>query len=145
MKVLGSVLYGADADVIEFVRQRIPGMATPTHAVGLGIVSDRRLIGGFVFSNFVGHNIEVSAAVDSARWATRGTLDQMFGYPFRQLGCARITAITREDNVRTHRILTGTGFKQEGRARKAWDGEHDAIIFGILKEECRFLKDTLHG
>jgi RimJ/RimL family protein N-acetyltransferase len=116
-------------------------MGPPVNAVGLGIVQDEQLIGGFVFSNFTGHNIEVSAAVDRASWVTRGTLDQMFGYPFRQLGCTRITAITREDNKRTQRILTGTGFVQEGRARKGWDGKYDAIIYGILKEECRFLKD----
>lgn len=145
MKVLGSVLYGADEQVIDFVCKRIPGMEPPEKAVGLGVLQDGKLVGGCVFSNFHGHSIEVSTATDSSTYLTRGMLDQMFGYPFRQLGCVRVTAITREDNVRTQKLLRGLGFTQEGRARKAWDGKHDAIIFGILKEECRFLKDTPHN
>src|SRR5688500_20014283 len=105
LRQLGAVLYPDSLEeqdhIIKFVCDRIPGMGPPVNAVGLGIVQDEQLIGGFVFSNFTGHNIEVSAAVDRASWVTRGTLDQMFGYPFRQLGCTRITAITREDNKRT--------------------------------------------
>lgn len=143
--LVGSILYGADEQVKEFVRQRIPGTSRFDDAVALGVVRNGVLIAGCVFTRFMGHDIEVSTAADDARWATRRNLDHLFGYPFRQLDCVRMTAVTSEANVRTRKFLQGIGFKEEGRARKGWDGQLDAIIFGILKDECRFLRTPENG
>lgn len=50
---------------------------------------------------------------------------------------ARISARCRADNTRNIRVLERMGFKQEGRKRLTGG---DVIFFGMLREECRFLK-----
>jgi RimJ/RimL family protein N-acetyltransferase len=62
----------------------------------------------------------------------------VFEYIFGQLGCIRCTAITRKNNSKAREFLEALNFQLEGRARKGYDGERDALIYGLLAEECRF-------
>jgi RimJ/RimL family protein N-acetyltransferase len=132
--VVGSVLYGDDAAVMKFVSERVPG----THygfgnAKALGVIRNGKMVGGVVFHNFRGHDIEMSGAFDDPRWCLPQTLRTLFAYPFVQLGCARMTTITSRANHRARKIDKGLGFKLEGVIRKGWDGDNDALVFGHVK------------
>jgi len=70
---------------------------------------------------------------------TPAVLRQLFRYPFVQKRYARLTAYTGADNERTARLLAGVGFQLEGRLRKSLDGTTDLLVFGLLREDCRFL------
>ncbi len=139
--MVGPVLYGADEEVAAMVAARIPhardGFGQSYNA--LGVVRKGILLGGVVYHNYRGHDIEVSAAFDSPRYASRETLRQFFSYPFIQLRCRRITTITARNNKRARRMDEYMGFKLEGVARKALDGEQDAMVYGMLREECRWI------
>jgi RimJ/RimL family protein N-acetyltransferase len=146
MRLLGPILYGADDAVAGFVAARIPHAGEGFGAcTALGVVRDGRLTGGIVYHNWRGRDIEVSAAFERADWARPSVLRALFAYPFDQLGCARMTALTGRANGRARRFLEGVGFVREGVARQALADDHDMMIYGMLRRECRFLKGYDHG
>lgn len=135
----GSVLYNADEFVATYVASRIPN-ARFNQYVALGVVRRGQFIGGAVFHNYLGHSIEVAIAFDRPDWSYPGTLRQLFSYPFNELGCVRMNAVISRKNKRSRRFVKGLGFKEEGIARKGFDGVDDAVIYGMLRDECKFLR-----
>ena len=140
MQLVGSVLLGADEEVAAWVAQRVPEFE-PQKYVALGVVRGDRFVGGAVFHNFRKHDIEVVVAFDDPRWALPGTLRALFAYPFVTLGCVRLTALIARKNKRSRRLTEGLGFRLEGVARRAFDGRQDAMIYGMLRDECKFLRE----
>ena len=59
-------------------------------------------------------------------------------YSFNQLGVQRVTARTRADKGKVISVMIHAGFRVEGRARRYYPGGCDAVIFGMLKEECNW-------
>ena len=92
-----------------------------------------------LYQNFRGTDIElIFAAEPGSKWAQRDLMNMVLRYPFKQLGCNRITAIIRKDNKRARYLVQRIGFKQEGKVRRAdVDGE-DMFIYGLLPGENRF-------
>jgi len=126
--------------VAAWVAARIPQMQGaddfgPCAAIGI-VAGDGRALGGVVFSNWQPRfrSIEVSFASDSARWLTRGLIRRILAYPFDQLGCARLTAITPRKARAARAFLDRFGFKREGVIRRGF-GDDDAIVSGLLKRE----------
>jgi RimJ/RimL family protein N-acetyltransferase len=145
--VVGSVLYGADYEVAQFVWQRIKHLQNHPfpfeNATALGVVrtigGEPRLIGGIVFNNYRGFDIEMHGAFDVPDWCRPTTLRRLFAYPFVQLGVTRMTTITGRKNKSARRIDEFVGFKLEGTVRRGLDGREDAMIYGMLRNECKFL------
>lgn len=134
-------------EVAAWVARRIAilgGVAALGPHAAIGIERDGALIAGAVFHNYRHHDIEVSFAADDPGWARRGTIRAILRYPFAQLGCTRLTALIARDNARAAKLLEGLGFKREGVLRRAYDGTADALVFGMLREECHWLED-IHG
>lgn len=93
-----------------------------------------------LYTRFARSNVEMSIASDgSATWADRRFIRAVFSYPFLQLEKRRVTIITSEHNDRMLQQATRLGFTQEGRLR-GWYGDDDGILFGMLREECAWLK-----
>lgn len=93
-----------------------------------------------IFNNFHEHDLEISIASDGERkWLDRRFLRAVFGYPFKMLQLKRVTGIVEEDNTAALDMDQRLGFVQEGRLRK-WFGDKDGIVFGMLAEECKWLK-----
>jgi RimJ/RimL family protein N-acetyltransferase len=118
-------------------------------ALPIGVMhGDAELVAVAVYSERRGANIEMSIAADTPRWATRHVIGQLLSYPFTVFGCRRITAVVREDNARSRRLVGGMGFKHEGTMRDAFEGA-DAMIFGLTKHDwaagrwhCRLLQEA---
>lgn len=138
-RLFGSVLYGADETVIQFVCERLQELKGLDKASSLGVVRNNKLIAGIVYTDFTGHNIHMSIASDDAGWLTRNVLKHAFGYPFNQLGVERITCTIARKNKRSRKLCKGVGFVEEGKVRRGYDGKQDMMIYGLLKQECRFL------
>ena len=111
----------------------------PSKCSAIGWERDGRIVAAVVFDQFYWPSICGHIASDGSRaWASREFLHAMFDYPFRQLKCVRITAPVAEDNSDAIRFLVRLGFKEEGRLRRALPDGRDRLIYGILKEECKW-------
>lgn len=110
----------------------------------LGVASANKPVAGLVFNWFRnekhGNDVRVTIAAETRiPWAREPVLKQLFDYPFNKWGCARVTAIIKEGNESSVKFCRHLGFRKEGVLRRAWDGKTNAMVFGLLKHECRYL------
>jgi RimJ/RimL family protein N-acetyltransferase len=89
------------------------------------------------FERWTGEDIEVHYTGERG-FLTRAFLRALARYVFVQLGCRRITGRIPSDRPLAARLGLKLGFTHEGTLRKAHNGT-DILIFGMLKEECRWL------
>jgi ribosomal protein S18 acetylase RimI-like enzyme len=80
----------------------------------------------------------LSCAVTDPRFMSRRLLTAIFTATFSR--AARITALVEPDNVRALMQVQRLGFRKEGFCRHVIEGTRDAFVFGMLPEECRFLR-----
>jgi|TARA_R110001606_G_scaffold172659_1_gene318847 RimJ/RimL family protein N-acetyltransferase len=111
----------------------------------VGIRDGETPIAGIVYHHMTDRDTQVSMAAISPKWCRRGTLQYLFRAPFQHLGKTRMTAITAKRNKRARKLLSGLGFREEGRAEKYFDDSRngDAIIYGILRNNCKWIEN--HG
>ena len=97
---------------------------------------------GIIFNNYraQSRDIHLTIATNSPRWMNRKVLKAIFGYVFIQQGCVRLTLMIGRKNKKARKLAIGLGFKQEGVIRKAMDGIQDAIVYGMLHKECKWLE-----
>lgn len=142
-----NLLLGHDAEVIHWVCERIPHLASRIPyfdkgavlgpAVGIGVLgAGGELIAGAIFHGYdpFVRAIEVSCAAATPRWGNRETFRAILRYPFDQLQCVRISAVTPRSATSTRRFLEGLGFRREGSIRRGF-GSDNAIVYGLLREE----------
>lgn len=142
------ILANQDAMVAKWVAGRIPIFefgSTPYTA--LGLMSAGGLIAGCVYQNYTKVDIHMhAAALPDKRWLNRHFLGECFRYPFEQLGCRRVTGLVPAANRLARQFDEHLGFTYEGCIRQVLPNGEDLIIYGMLREECRFLKVGLnHG
>lgn len=143
--VIGSILINADEFVANFVRLKLgPHTRFAGGFSTLGVVRRGRFCGGVVYHNFVqlpyGNVIEASFAFDDPTWALPGTLRALCAYPFIKLGCVRVTALVAKSNRRSRTAVEKLGFTREGSHPKGMDGREAAISYGLLREDCMWIK-----
>jgi RimJ/RimL family protein N-acetyltransferase len=135
-----SVVYGQDERVLKWVGERIGELEFSPGAIGIGLEEDGELIAGVVFSMYTKASICMHvAAIPGKRWMTKEYLWRVFAYPFIQLNCNRVTGFVREDNLVAQKFDEHIGFKREGLIRKGAVDGTNFILYGMLKEECRWL------
>ena len=106
----------------------------------IGLRRDGRLVAGVIFNNSESANICMHiGAEDGSRWMTRDYLYACFYYPFEQLGKRRVTACIRSKNEKAVSFAENLGFKYEARLPH-WYEEDDMLVYGMLRERCRFLE-----
>ncbi len=101
------------------------------------------IIAGVVYNNWRDANIEMTVASDTPRWCSRAVLRGLFWYPFGQIGCHRVTGTTEHTNQSVRAFLCRIGFCEEGVMRRAFRNGSDAVIYGMLREECRWIGDRV--
>jgi hypothetical protein len=124
------------------VKSRIPHMQGESWGpfVALGVVRRGTLLGGFIYNEYRKHDIQLSAAFDRPGWALPGTLRALFSYPFNELGVARISAVTSIKNKKARKALVDIGFSLEGKHPKAISGLEDAVSYGMLRSDCKWIR-----
>lgn len=96
-------------------------------------------VGGCSISNYRSTDCEISCASENSMAFRPHVMQAVFQYIFVQLGCVRCTSITTRRNKRARAFLEALGFELEGNLRLAYDGERDALVYGLLKRDCRYL------
>ena len=145
---MAEIITGKDEWVCKWVAERIGWSASELEpCTTIGFVLDGNLICGIVFNSFrpSSRDIHLTIAADNPVWATRRNIKAIFYYVFIQLGCNRLTLTIKKKNKRARKLAEGLGFKYEGNVRCGYDGIEDAIIYGLLHRECRWLGDKEHG
>lgn len=143
-----NLVFNKDCEIAEFVISLLPqkmGVEEFGPFTTIGISEGDKLIAGAVYHRWRQFDCELTFAASSPKWCRKGVLKALFHYPFVQQGLERMTLIIGENNPRAIKLNTGLGFRIEGRARKAYDGKHDAFVLGMLKDECKWIKEIKVG
>lgn len=126
--------------VVEWVAKRTNEFGNFGAAVALGVERDGELVGGVVFNDYNGVNINMHvAAVAGSYWLNRGFLWMCFDYPFRQLKVKRVTGLVGEGNARARQFDEKVGFKLETRLKDAHP-TGDLLVYVMRPDDCRWLK-----
>jgi hypothetical protein len=104
----------------------------PPYSVLASIDADGRTTAAVVFQNWTGRDIELSVAATSI---PRALLKAIYSYTVGQLGCRRVTFRIRSSDLKTQESAQRLGAKWEGRIRRFYSDNEDAVILGILKED----------
>lgn len=140
------LIFGADEYLSRWVGSMSPTEHTefgPCTAIGVAI--DGQLSGAVVYHEYRPYckSVQMSCAAVNKRWLSKEAMRVFFHYPFVQLQCQRVTAIVARKNKPSRSLVEGVGFRLEGVCRKGF-GSDDAIIYGMLRHECRWLKGLRH-
>jgi RimJ/RimL family protein N-acetyltransferase len=140
----GPLVFGNDAIIAEFVRRRVPEVIDTGFGpcTTIGVIRGKKLLGGVIYHMYqpAYKSVMVSYAFDSPKWISPEVIGSFAAFPFLQLGVNRLWTLTPRKNKRSRRLVEFLGFKLEGCARKGY-GNDDAMIYGMLKHECRWIKD----
>lgn len=140
------IVAGRDQEVAEWICDRVPELELSTPYTAIGLAKDGELIGGVLYDTYTRINIDMHAAgVPGKRWLSPYSMGEIFRYPFRQLGVKRVTARVRAKNAVARKLVEQAGFVLEGVVRQALPGGEDCCIYGMLREECRWLRAGIHG
>lgn len=139
----GAVVYGADAEVQEWVAKRIPEYVLTPGARSLAVIKGDRVVAAVVYERCNGHNVEASiAAIPGSGWADRNTLFQLFAYPFAQLGVQAVTVLVSMANIESLNLATKLGFAPVAIVPFAAQAGAPLVILQMTIEQCRWLR---HG
>jgi hypothetical protein len=110
----------------------------------IGVTNSRgKLIGAAIFNDYQQKNVAVSVVGKGA--FRKDVLRELARFIFIDLACERVSITVRKDNELVLDLAIRAGWRVEGRKRKFFDDGCDAIIMGMLRSECNFLKGTEHG
>jgi len=139
------ILYGADDDVSKWVALQFgqpEDYFNPCRAIG--IIHENQLIAGVIYNNQkesqgIPYMLEMTIASVDKRWCTRHNLKALFYFPFTQLGLRRVHTQCDSSDEGAWMFNKRLGFKEEGRHKAAFPSGTDAISFGMLREDCKWL------
>ncbi|HUU25582.1 MAG TPA: GNAT family protein [Methyloceanibacter sp.] len=112
----------------------LPGKEVGSGALPVAVMRGDKIAAVIIYHQHRGASLEMTNAADTPRWATKGVIAELLSYPFEVLGCRRIEAIVRADNVRARRFDEGIGFEQEGIMREKFE-DCDGIMYSLTKRD----------
>lgn len=120
-------------------RQGLDPMEPWVPYTALGLVRDAHLKAGVIYNFFDGANVCMHVgAIEGGHWMTPEFLFAAFDYPFNQLGRRRVTAMTKKKSKKVRAFVENLGFIYEGKCAHYF-ADDDLILYGMLRENCRFL------
>jgi hypothetical protein len=138
-----NVLFGADDLVIRWAGRAIPGFMPSPGAKALGVVHRGELVAGVIYERFNGVHMEVAiTARKGARWATRHTLQHLFGYPFNQMRCIAISALVPASNLQSLNLALKLGFEAEAYVKFAAPDGSPMVVLKMYRDKCRWIHEN---
>lgn len=95
--------------------------------------------GALLYTNFRETSIEFAAAGDPG-WMTKGTVRQMFEFPFVALGVWNLLAPIRRSNRTAREITKSLGFSELCVLPSGGAKGDDIVLYCMHKDKCRWLK-----
>jgi len=113
----------------------------PPESEAVGVFDGETVAAVIVYNAHYGHYLSMHVATNgSRRWLTRDILAGIFGYAFQFKGATRINAVVSVKNVAIQILCLKLGFRVEATIRCGADDGTDGILFGMLADECPWLK-----
>lgn len=128
------LIFGHDVALAKWAGERI-GINDFGPSVAIGVGLNGKIVGAAVYSQFRWPNIEITFVTTTPRWATRSNIRGILRYPFVQLGCKRVTAVTEATNQPARAFLCRLGFNQEGFHPDALK-TGAAVTYGLLAKDA---------
>ena len=139
--VSGPLVWGADRAIADWVAEKLDCANSWVSYRSIGVLSrdSSQLIAGVVYHGYTGSDVIQSIAATSPMWARPEVIRGLLAYPFETLKCRRTTALISESNTRSWKTMQRIGFQQEGRMRQGGDNGEDLLVFGLTRDECRWI------
>lgn len=117
----------------------------PSETIALGVLDDAGEIHAVIWFNaFYATYASLHIASNGGkRWATRAVLRTVFAFAFDHLKLTRLNFVVSVNNVPVQVLALKVGLRIEGVARCGANDGSDAILFGMLAQECRWLPDRV--
>jgi RimJ/RimL family protein N-acetyltransferase len=130
--------------VMRFVAERV-GECEFFGYTAIGLERNGELVAGVVFEQHNGPNVMMHVASDGSRqWMTPAYMAACFRYPFLQLNVNRVSGLVRADNAAAQQFDVKLGFVREGTVRCGAADGTDLFLYGMLRNECRYLDGKYH-
>ena len=127
--------------IVGFIENKLGTTFSPPFKAFGFVSDDNRPMCAFVFNDHSGSNIEMSVYAEPGG-ITRGVLRYVAFYVFNKSGCRRLTVRTRKRNKRVLQLAPRYGFTYES-VQKHYYADDDAVVFRMLKQDCRFLDEIV--
>lgn len=139
------VMTGEECPAVKAYIERCLRTKLSDPCIVLGFVtSDRsRPLCAVLLNSYTGANIDLSVVAEPGG-ATLGVIRYLCDYVFVQLGCRRLTVRTRKRNKLVQKMARRCGFTFEAVAKHHYHDD-DAVVFRMLKHECKWLKVKNNG
>lgn len=132
------LVFAHDQELARWAGDRV-GIVDFGPCVAIGIAHAGEIVAAAIYNQYAHPNIHITFATSSPRWASPGAVKAIFRYPFVQLKCKRITALTGFRNDSAKSFLRRLGFREEGFHPDVFVDD-DAVSFGLLaKDAARWL------
>lgn len=130
---------GRDQEVVALVESKLK-VPMGQSIVTLGIVADNpggELRGGVVLTDWNGANIEIT--IWTPGLMHRHLIAECYRYVFDHLGCIRLSARSRRDNVKMRKLYPRLGFAFEGTQRRFFGPNRgdDALQYALVREAAQ--------
>ena len=106
----------------------------------VGVVKNGQLVAAAAFHGYKGFACELTLTTKDKSFCNRRVLREFFDFGFNFLNCVRLEARCAKNNADARKFLTKVGFKEEGCLKLGHDGKQDAIAYGMLKDDCKWIK-----
>lgn len=137
--------WGDEPLVAQWVADKFPHLEGFGQGRAVGwVTDDGRLIGGLVLCPRGGcFDAELSIYFEKECRPTRAQLRALFTLAFDQWGLTRLTCLIAKKNRRARDFVERIGFVREGTMRLGFDGYQHAIVYGMLRKDCKWVQDGL--
>lgn len=141
------LLFGCDAEIAQWVADRIPHVDDFGPSRSIGVVSDGRLLAGCVYHDCQPRHetIQLSMAADSPMWARREVIAGLLAYPFVQLGFYKVWTATPADGEAALKVNKHIGFTREAILAHHFGRKRHAVINRMLRPDYERLFGENHG
>jgi hypothetical protein len=130
------LIYNEDDALAQWIGRQLGGIRFSPPYCCIGVARGAELLAAVLYNNFEPPNIQITFVTTSPRWASRQVIGRILGYPFRELGCRRISAITPARNKQARAFMLRLGFNEEGHHPDYF--ENDAgVSYGLLKRNAQ--------
>ncbi|HEX4571513.1 MAG TPA: GNAT family protein [Dongiaceae bacterium] len=137
------LVYQADEQLAAWIGGQI-GVAFSPPYVCIGIVRGETLVAAVLYNDFQPPNIQMTIASITPRWASRQVIARLLAYPFLELQCLRVSAVTRATNEDARRFLARLGFHQEGHHPLLFPDD-DGVSYGLMRSDAEHWLEGLNN